>query len=170
MRMPVFLRETERAKLNCIRPASSASHGNNEVDHAVCLKAKFQMHTVLSNEDGKFYTTMIYPCCSRSVCYLMGSPAWWRFGLCSSGSSLVPRCRDVTLVCEFQMWRRGCKQIDPHWFEERQMRFWWMWLTISWKYFIIYLVWLCSTSSSFQQFTGSWYSLWITGNSLWYRK
>ena len=33
----------------------------------------------------------------------------------------VPACRDdVTLrLCtrEFQMWRRRCKQIDPHWFQ-----------------------------------------------------
>ena len=41
---------------------------------------------------------------------------------------------DVTLrSCEFQMWRRRCKQIDPHWFQGRQMRFWWMLSTISWK-------------------------------------
>ena len=78
--------------------ASSASRGDNEVDHAVCLKAEFQMHTALSNENGKFYTTMIYPCFSRSVCFSMGSPAWWRFGLCSSGSSLVSRWRDAPLV------------------------------------------------------------------------
>ena len=62
------------------------------------LKAEFQMHTSLSNENGKFYTTMIYPCFSRSVCLSMGSPAWWRFGLCSSGSSLVSRWRDAPLV------------------------------------------------------------------------
>ena len=36
----------------------------NEVDHAVFLKAEFQMHTVLSNKNGKFYTIMIYPCFS----------------------------------------------------------------------------------------------------------
>ena len=57
-----FLRETERVKSNCARPASSASRGDNEVDHAVCLKAEFQMHTVLSNKNGKFYTTMVYLC------------------------------------------------------------------------------------------------------------
>ena len=69
-----------------------------EVDHAVCLKTEFQMYTALSNENGKFYTTMTYPCFSRSVCFSMGSPAWWRFGLCSSGSSLVSRWRDAPLV------------------------------------------------------------------------
>ena len=66
----------------------------------------------------------------------MGSPSWWRFGLCSSGSSLVSRWRDMILrscTREFQMWHRRCKQIDPHWFQGRQMRFWWMLSTISWK-------------------------------------
>ena len=140
-----FLRETERVKSNCARPASAASHGDNEVDHLVCLKAEFHMHAVLSNENGKFYTTMIYPCFSRSVCFSMGSLAWWRLGLCSSGSSLVSRWRDAPLVREFQMWRRRCKQRDPHWFQGRQMRFWWMWSTISWKYFLIYQARLFST-------------------------
>ena len=94
----LFLRETGRVKSNCARPASSATRDDNEVDHAGCLNAEFQMHTALSNENGKFYTTMIYPCFSRSVCFSMGSPAWWRFGLCSSGSSLVSRWRDAPLV------------------------------------------------------------------------
>ena len=89
----------------------------------------------------------IYPCFSRSVCFSMGSPAWWSFGLCSSGSSLVSRWRDVPLVRDFQMWRRRCKQIDPHWFQGRQVRFWWMWSTISWKYFKIYQVRLFSTAN-----------------------
>ena len=62
-------------KSHCARPASSASRGDNEVDHAVCLKVEFQMHTVLSNENGKFYTTMIYACFSRSECFSMGPPA-----------------------------------------------------------------------------------------------
>ena len=130
----LLLRETGHVKSNCARPASSASCGENEVDHAVCLKTEFQMHAALSNENGKFYTTMIYPCFSRSVCFSMGSPAWWRFGLFQAG---VPSCpRDVTLrscTREFQMWRRRCKQIDPHWFQGRQMRFWWMLSTMSWK-------------------------------------
>ena len=62
-------------KSNCARPASSASRGDSEVEHAVCLKAEFKRRTVLSNENGKFYTTMTYPCYSRSVCFSMGSPA-----------------------------------------------------------------------------------------------
>ena len=95
MRGLVFLRETGRVKSNYARPAS---RGDNEVDQAVCLQAEFQMHTVLSNENDKFYITMIYPCFSRSVCFSMGSPAWWRFGLCLSGSSLVSRWRDAPLV------------------------------------------------------------------------
>ena len=128
-----FLRETERVKSNCARQASSASRGDNGVDHAVCLKVEFQVHTVLYNENGKFYTTMMYLCFSRSVCFSMGSPARWRFGLRSSGSSLVSWWRDAPLMREFQMWCCRCKQIDPHWFQGRQMRFWWMLPAISWK-------------------------------------
>ena len=94
-------------------------------------------------KNGEFCTTMIYPFFSRSVCFAMGSPAWWRFGLCSSGSSPVTRWRDAPLERKFQMWRRRCKQIDPHWF---QGRFWWIWSTISWKYSIIYPVRLFSTA------------------------
>ena len=138
MRVP-HLQEIERVKSNCTRPASSASRGDSEVDHTVCLKAEFHMHTVLSNENCKFYTIMIYLCFSRPVCFSMGSPAWWRFDLCSSGISLVSRWR------EFQMWRRRCKQIGPHSFQRRQMRFCWMWSTISWKCVIIYPVRLLST-------------------------
>ena len=89
--------------------------------------------------------------------------------------SMTWRGREGALERKFQMWRRRCKQIDPHWF---QGRFWWIWSTISWKYSIIYPVRLFSTAkffnqippaSYFQQFTGSCYSLWITGNSLWHR-
>ena len=95
----LFLRETGRVKSNCARPASSASRGDNEVDHAMCLKAEFQMHAALSNENGKFYTTMLYPCFSRSVCFFFDRIAClmkvWPF---SSGGSLVSRWRDVPLV------------------------------------------------------------------------
>ena len=146
MRVPVFLRKTERVKSNCTRPASSASHCDNEVDHAVCLKAEFQMPTVLPNENGKVYIIMIHPCFSRLVCFSMGSPSWWRFGLWPSGSFLVSRWRDSPLVCEFQMWRRRCKQIDPHWFQGPQMCFWWLRSTISWKYVKIYPVRLFSAA------------------------
>ena len=176
MRVQVFAGDWA-LKSNCARPASSASRGDYEVDHAVFLEVEFQMHTVLFNENGEFYTTMIYPCFSRSVCFSMWSPAWWRFDLWLSGSSLVSRWRDALLVREFQMWRRRCKQIDPNWFQGRQMGFCWMWSTISWKYFMIYPVRLYSRlifnqsppASYFQLFTGCYYSLWITGNSLWHR-
>ena len=70
-----FFGRRGRVKSNCARPASSASRGDNEVDHAVCLKVEFHMHTVLSNENGKFFTIMIYPCFSRLICFSMGSPA-----------------------------------------------------------------------------------------------
>ena len=38
-----FLRETERTRVksNCARPVTSASCGDNKVDHAVCLKVSF---------------------------------------------------------------------------------------------------------------------------------
>ena len=72
---PVFFRETGCVKSNYARPASSATRGDNEVDHAVCLQAEFQMYNVLSYENDKFNSTMIYPCFSRSVCFSMGSPA-----------------------------------------------------------------------------------------------
>ena len=49
----------------------------------------------------------------------------------------VPSCPDDaplrSYTREFQMWRRRCKQIDPHWFQGYQIRFWWMLSTISWK-------------------------------------
>ena len=136
------------------------------------------MHTVLSNENGKFYTNVIYPCFSRSVCFLMGSPVLWRFGLCWSGSSLVSRWRDVTLVREFQMGRCRCKQIDRHWFQGRQMRFWWMLSTIYFWYIrsdcLIQQIFNQSPPAAyFQQFTGftgSCYNLWIRDNSLWHRE
>ena len=78
-------------------------------DRVVYLKVEFQMHTVLYKVNGEFYTTMMYPCFNRSVCFSMGSPAWWRFGLYSSGSSLVSRWLNAPLL----MWRRRCKQTHP---------------------------------------------------------
>ena len=42
----------------------------------------------------------------------------------------VPLCPD-DVTREFQMGRRRCKQIDPRWFQGRQMRFWWMLSTMS---------------------------------------
>ena len=56
-------------------------HGDNIIDHVVCLKAEFMWHTVFSIENGEFYTYDIYPYLNRSVCLLMGSPTWWRFYL-----------------------------------------------------------------------------------------
>ena len=64
----------------------------------------------------------------------------------SSGSSLMSRLHDALLVCDFQIWRCRCKQIDLHWFQGRQMHFWWMWSTISWTNVIIYQVRLFSTA------------------------
>ena len=140
-----FLRETERVKSSCARPASSASRGHNDVDHAMCLKAEFHMHTVLSNENGKFYSTYIRASAGRYVFrwdrLLDESLAFDQTGVPMS------RWRDASLVREFEMWRRRCKQIDPHWFQGRQMRFWWMLSTISWKLFMVYKPGLFSTAN-----------------------
>ena len=43
---------------NCFRAASS--FGDSVVDRAVFLKAEFLWHTILSNENGAFYTYDIY--------------------------------------------------------------------------------------------------------------
>ena len=110
----------QNVSMNYIRAASSLD--GNIVDH-VCLKAEFLWHTVLSNENGEFYTYDIYPYLNRSVCLLMGSPTWWRFSFCSTGSSLVFWWRDAPLVREFQMWGRRCKQWDSHWFQGHKKRF-----------------------------------------------
>ena len=118
------------------------------VDHGVCLKAEFLLYTILSNEHDKFYTTITDSFFSRSVCFSMRSPSWWRFALCSSGSSLVfpgEWWRDASLVCEFQMWSRVNKQICID-FRDVKCLFWWLWSAISWKHFIIYSVRLFSSS------------------------
>ena len=117
-----FLREAER--VNRTAPERRHRLTTNIVDYVVCLKAEFLWHTVLSNEIGEFYTYGIYPYLNRSVCLLMGSPTWWRFSFCSSGSSLL--CSMMTwrtALCEFQMWGRRCKQWDSHWFQGPKMRF-----------------------------------------------
>ena len=119
-----------------------------------------------------FRCTLPFPmkmACSTQLWYILASAGLYVFqwdrliGLCSSGSSLLSQWRDAPLMREFQMWRRRCKHIDPHWFRGSQMRFWWMWPTISWTYWIIYPVRLFNTAnfnqsppaSYFQQFTGS---------------
>ena len=76
---------------NCIRVASLL--GDNIVDHVVCLKPEFLWHTILSDENGEFYTYDIYPYLNRSVCLLMGSPTWWWFSFCFQVE--VPSCSDV---------------------------------------------------------------------------
>ena len=93
----------------------------------------------------------------------------------------VPSCPDdVTLrscMHEFPMWPRRCKQIDPHWFQGRQCVSGEFYQSCrensSWYIRADYLVQQIFNQSPpgsyFQQFTGSCYSLWITGNSLWHR-
>ena len=128
--VPFFLAGSRACQSSCIRVAPSL--GDNVVDHVVWLKAEFLWHTVLSNDNGEFYTYEIYPYLNRSVCLLIGSPTWWRFSFCSSGSSLVFWWRDAPLMREFQMWGRRCKQWDSHWFQGHKMRFSGIWSTMSW--------------------------------------
>ena len=91
----------------CCRPAaSSLADRDNVVDHVVCLKAEFLWHTVLSNENGEFYTYGIYPYLNRSVCLLTGSPLLSiidRFSFCSSG---------CFLVCSMMTWRTARARIS----------------------------------------------------------
>ena len=78
------------------------------------------MHTAVANENGKFYTTVVYPSLAGRYVFRWDRLLDEGFGLCSYGSSLVSRWREI------QMWRRRCKQIDPQSFGGRQMRFWLM--------------------------------------------
>ena len=116
-------RETERVKLNCARPASSASRGDNEVE--------FQMHTVqwklqvlhtygisVVKQVGMFFDGIaclmkVWPLFKREFPLV---PKTWR--------AAHARISNVT---------SHLKQIDPHWFQGRQMRLWWMVSTISWE-------------------------------------
>ena len=98
------------------------------------FKVEFQIHTVLSHGNGKFYTTMMYTIRASAGRYVFRCRRYV-FRLLDAGLAFVQAgvssCPDD--VREFQMWRRRCKQIDPHWFQGRQMHFWWMLSTISWK-------------------------------------
>ena len=114
---------------------------------------------------------MIYLCFSRSVCFSMGSPAWWRFGLCSRGSSLVSQWRDVPLVHvadvnkEIRTDFRGVKCVSGGCYQPcRENSSWY----IRSDYLVQQVFNQSPPASYFQQFTGSCYSLWITGNSLWH--
>ena len=135
------------------------------------------MHTVLSNENDKFYKTMIYPCFRRLVCFSMGLPASWRFGPCSSGSSLMSQWRDAPLMLEFQCDIadvikqirtdfRGVKCVSGEFYQPfRENSSWY----IRSDCLVQQLFNQSPPAAYFQQFTGSCYSLWITGNSLWHR-
>ena len=136
MRVPVFLRETGRVKSNCARPASSATRA--------VATTKLIMQCVYKLN---FRCTLSFPMkmtSSTQLWYIRASAGrygfrWDRlldeslaFQVVQAG---VPSCPDdVTprsCMRESQMWRRRCKQIDPHWFQGRQMRFWCISSTIS---------------------------------------
>ena len=98
----------------------------------MCLKAEFLWYTVLSNENGEFYTYSMHPYLNRSVCLWMGWPTYEGLAFVQAG---VPSCapwwwRDAPLVREFQMWDRRCKQWDSHWFQGRKIRFCGIWSTM----------------------------------------
>ena len=147
MHAPSFFAGSTACESNCTRVASSL--GDNVVDYVVCLKAEFLWLTVLSVENGEFFTYDIYPYLNRSVIFLMGSPTWWRFSFCSSGSSLVFWWRDTPLVRKYQTWCRRCKQWDSHWFQGLKMPFCGIWSPMSWQHVMIYSVRLiCTTAIS----------------------
>ena len=113
-----FLWEAEHINWTASEAASSLDDRHNIVDHVVCFKAEFLLHTVISNEYGEFYTYGIYLYLNRSVCLLMGLPTWWRFSFCFQAG--VPLCAvwwcDALLMRQFQMWGHWCKQWVSHWF------------------------------------------------------
>ena len=79
----------------------------------------------------------------------MGSPIWWGFSFCLSGSSLEFRWRYAPLLCEFQMWGHRCKQWVSRWFQGHKMRFHGIWSTISSYNSMIYSARLmCTTAIS----------------------
>ena len=103
-----FMREAERVN----RTAPERRH------RLTCLKAEFLWHTVLSNENGGFYTYGIYPYLNRSLCLLIGSSLDEGLAFVQAGvPSCAPWWRDAPLVREFQIWGRRCKQWDSHWFQ-----------------------------------------------------
>ena len=101
----------------------------------------------------------------RSVCFSMGSPAWWRFGLCSSGSSLVSRWRVLRSCTNFND-LRGVKCVSGECYQPYREKSSWY---ISSDCLVQQIFNHSHPASYFQQFTGSCYSLWTTRNSLWHR-
>ena len=124
-----FVAASRACKSNGTRVTSS--FGDSVVDHGVCLKTEYLSHTILSNESGEFYTTVIYRFLNRSVCLSIGSPTWWRFSFCLSGSCLVFWWHDAPLVREFQMWGHRCKQWVSRWFQAHKMRSHGIWSIMS---------------------------------------
>ena len=113
------------------------------------------------------------PCFRTSVYFSMGSPAWWMFGLCTSGSTIVSRWRDDNFKCdvadvnkEIRTDFRGVKCVSGECYQPYREN-------SSWRIRSDCLVQQIFNQSPpaayFQQFTGSCYSLWITGNSLWHQ-
>ena len=88
---------------------------------------------------------MIFSCFNRLVCFSMGLPTWWRFGLCLRNSSLV-FC-DVThrtsVNSKYEVTNENNGATNDSSFG-RKMRFCGKWWTISWKHFPVYFALLNS--------------------------
>ena len=81
--------------------------------------AEFLFCTILSKGNGKFYTVMMYLRLNRLVCISIGSPSWWWFSFCLSGSSPVFSCPYSQLLGEFWMWSHRYKELGSQWFQGR---------------------------------------------------
>ena len=155
-----ILRETGRVKSNCARPVSSASRAWRQrswscgvfkswISDARCpFQWKWQvLHSYaisVLQQVGMFFDGIA---CLMKV---------WPF---SSGSSLVSRWRDVADVNKYI--RTDFRGVKPC----RENNSWY----IRSDYLVQQIFNQSPPASYFQQFTGSCFSLWITGNSLWHR-
>ena len=164
-------------KSNGARPASSASRGDNEVDHAVCLKVEFRC-------------TLSFPmkmASSTKLWYIRASAGRYVFRwdrLLDEGLAFVqagvPSCPDdVTLrssanfkcdVAEVNKQIRtdfrGVKCISGKYYQPfRENSSWY----IRSDCLVEQIFNQSSPATYFQQFTGSCTRRWMTDNSLWHR-
>ena len=106
--------------------------GDSDVDYALCLSAEVLLHTVLCNENDKFYTTMIYPCINSCICFIgiaclmkvrtLFKPefprvwvTWWTAHV------------QISNLCEAAYVNKQIR-VD---FRRIKLYFWWIWSTIS---------------------------------------
>ena len=173
-----FLRETERVNSKGARAASSASRGDNEVDHAVCLKKN------------NFRCTLSFPikmASSTQLWYIRASAGRYFFrwdrlldeglafvqaGVPSCPDDVTPRpcanfkCNVADVNKEINTDFRGVKCVSGECYQPfRENSSWY----IRSDCLAQEIFNQSFPAAHFQQFTGSWYRLWITGNSLWHR-